>query len=557
MDDDATDETIDDETDTVRAARDALARRDWAAARRDFLAAKVQHALRSDDVHALAEAHWWLGFIQEAIAAYEEAYHRYLTEDRQERAAMSALDLAGTLFLRGDDAEGSGWMSRFHRILNELPDGVERAYANYFELETRAALMSLDEVAQQAHLIQEVARRDGDPNLAALSLVLEGRAMIRSGRVDDGMALLDEAMLNATSEQMNPAFAGNIYCNMIAACHELGDLRRMRQWTKSLARWCNQVPPAVLFTGICRVHQAQLLTVSGAWGEAERAASRVCIDLAGIQVESVAEAHYALGEVRLRRGDLKGAESALEQADRLGRDPQPALALIRFAQGHRARARAMLDVALAAVAGQPLARARLLTALVEVTLEDGDLEAAKKAADELAETAATFGTDVLRAASLQATGAVLLSDAQWVEALSVLRESCRTWQDLDAPYEAARVRLLLARACNALSDTDSADRALNAAADVFDRLGAKLDARKLATLRRTPRLPDGLTEREVQVLTLVAAGRTNRQIADALVISHKTVARHLSNIFVKCGLTTRAAATAYAFEHDLVASRRG
>jgi ATP/maltotriose-dependent transcriptional regulator MalT len=550
-------DTVGDDADIVRAAHDALARRDWTAARRDFLEAKAQDALHSDDVYALAEADWWLGLIQEALAAYEECYHRYLSEQRRERAAMSALELAGTLFLRGDQAEGSGWLSRFHRLLHELPDGVGHAYAKYIELDARAAEMSVDDIVDQARQIEEVARRHADPNLAALTLVIEGRAMIRSGQVAKGMALLDEAMLDATSEQMNPAYAGNIYCNMIAACHELGDLRRMRQWTKSLARWCNQIPPAVLFTGICRVHQAQLLTVSGAWEQAEREAARVCTDLQGIQVESVAEAHYAMGEVRLRQGDLAGAELALDEADRLGRDPQPALALVRLAHGHSERARTMLDVALAARAGQPLVRAPLLAALVEVTLDGGELEPAKKAAEELAGIAGSFGTELLRARGLQATGAVLVAEDRCVEALPVLREACRVWQDLDAPYDAARVRLLLGRACNALSDTDSATRALDAAAEVFERLGASLDMRKLQMLRRGPSLPDGLTEREAEVLALVAAGRTNRQIAETLVISHKTVARHLSNIFVKCGLATRAAATAYAFEHHLIQSRRG
>lgn len=557
MDDDTIDGAVDNDVGFVRAARDALARRDWTAARRDFLAAKAEDALRSDDLYALAEADWWLGLIQEALAAYEESYHRYLSEDRRERAAMSAMELAGTLFLRGDLAEGSGWMSRFHRLLLELPEGVEHAYAKFFELEAGAADMPLDDIIERARRISQLGRRYGDPNLTALSLVIEGRAMIRSGRVEDGMALLDEAMLDATSEQMNPAYAGNIYCNMIAACHELGDLRRMRQWTKSLARWCNQIPPAVLFTGICRVHQAQLLAVSGAWQQAEREASRVCVELQGIQVESVAEAYYAVGEVRLRLGDLAGAAHALEEADRLGRDPQPGLALVRLAEGYPDRARAMLDIAVAARAEQPLARARLLPAFVEITLEAGDIDAARKGADELASTAASFGGEALRAAGLQATGAVLISEARWMEGLAVLREGCRIWQELDAPYDAARVRLLLAQACTALSDTDGANRALDAAAEVFDRLGARLDTRKLATLRRAPSLPDGLTGREVEVLALVAAGRSNREIAETLVISHKTVARHLSNIFVKCGLSTRAAATAYAFEHHLISPHRG
>src|SRR5512133_327814 len=199
------DDTLDDDADIVQAAHDALARREWAAARRDFLAARAQDALRSDDIYALAEADWWLGLIQEALAAYEESYHRDLREDRREKAAMSAREVAGTLFLRGDHAEGSGWLRRFHRLLNEIPEGVEHAYAKYVALEARAAEMPLADVVEQARQIQEAARRHGDPNLAALTLVIEGRAMIKSGCAEDGMALLDEAMLDVMSDQMNPA----------------------------------------------------------------------------------------------------------------------------------------------------------------------------------------------------------------------------------------------------------------------------------------------------------------------------------------------------------------
>ena len=487
------DDTLDDDAGIVRAARDALARRDWTAARRDFLAAKAQDALRSDDVYALAEADWWLGLIQEALAAYAESYHRYLKEDRRERAAMSALELAGTLFLRGDQAEGSGWLSRFHRLLHELPDGVEHAYAKYIELDARAAEMPLDDIVDEARQIQEVARRHGDPNLAALTLVIEGRAMIRSGRVEAGMALLDEAMLDATSEQMNPAYAGNIYCNMIAACHELGDLRRMRQWTKALARWCNQIPPAVLFTGICRVHQAQLLTVSGAWEQAEREASRVCTDLQGIQVESVAEAHYAVGEVRFRRGDLAGAESALERADRLGRDPQPALALVRLAQGHPERAR---PCSTSRSRPSPDSRWSVLrcwrpwwrsrsTAVIST--------AAKKAAEELGRSPRSFGSEVLRAAALQATGArACRRGPMRGGAAGIARGLPRSGRTSTRRTTRREFGCCWREPADALSDTDGATRALDAAAEVFDRLGAKLDTRKLAMLRQAPRLPDGL-----------------------------------------------------------------
>jgi DNA-binding CsgD family transcriptional regulator len=547
---------MEEEQEALAAARGALARRQWALARAQFEKALSAGPLPADDVHGLGEADWWLGMISDALAAYEQAYRDHLAQNRPDRAAMSALDLAGTLFVRGDHAEGSAWLSRFRRLLADLPDGPEHGYARHLELQARAAEATPEDLIEGAQEVQAIGRRYGDDCLFGLGLTSEGRALISSGRVTDGMALLDEAMLVAVSAQIDPAFAGNIYCEVIAACHELGDVPRMREWTDALDRWCRQLSAAVLFTGICRVHRSQLHLLQGTWETAEREAIRVCADLEGIQLSSVAEAQYTIGELRLLRGDLAAAEYHLQLAERGGRDPEPAMARLRLAQGRPDRAAAMIKVALAA-AGRPLARSPLLAAAVEIALATGEVDAARAAADELDAIADRYASPWLRAAASQSIGTVLLAEGRWAEALSRLRVARRRWQDLDAPYDTAKVQVLIARSYREQADLDSAARALAAAEETFRRLGATPDVRRVEQLRAATSLPDGLTAREAEVLALVATGRTNREIADALVISQKTVARHLSNIFAKCGLASRTAAAGYAFEHHLVAPGMG
>lgn len=535
----------------VAPAHDALRRQEWDHARALFLAAGGSRPLTADDSYGLATADWWLGLMQDALSAYEQAYLGYLGEQRPDRAALAAFDIAGSLFLRGDHVRGSGWMSRFNRILHDLPEGVVHSYARWVELDERSADLDLDEALAAARRLHADGERYADLDLCTLALMLEGRILVRHGRVDAGMSVLDEAMLTAGSGRMDPAYAGNVYCNLVAACHEVLDIGRMREWTVALARWCESLPPAVLFTGICRVHRAQLLQLGGDWDRAELEAAQVCAELTDIQVSSVAEAHYMIGEIRLLQGDLSGAEEQLRRADKLGRDPQPALALVRLAQRDIAGAAAMIDTALAVAAGRPPARARLLSAQVEITVTAGDLDRADRAAEELEQIAAEYSTAGLSGMAAQARGAVLVARGAAARSLPILHTALRTWQELGAPYPAARVRLLIARAQTGLGDVTGALNALEAAAEVFTRLGAVPDARQTSSLRPSRPLPDGLTEREAQILALVAAGRTNQQIGQDLSISHKTVARHLSNIFTKCGLATRTAAAAYVFEHGL------
>jgi DNA-binding NarL/FixJ family response regulator len=541
----------------LEAARDAYRRHDWAGAREGFLAARAAGELAAADLDALADAAWWLGEAEEASAVLEAAYRRHLDEGRPGGAAMAAVGVAVNHLLRGDGVVGSGWLGRARRLVRDQPEGAEHGYLLYLELEGALGGDDPATVVETARRVREIGRRHADPNLVAAGDLFEGRVLVRQGRMAEGMALLGEAMLAVLSGELRPEYAGNVYCHLMAAFSELADVRRAAEWTEATGRWLATLPAAVLFTGVCRVHRSQVLQRKGAWAQAEREAALVCQDLADLHVEGAAEGHYQLGELRRLRGDLEGAEAAYLQAHALGRDPQPGLALLRLAQGRAATAAASIRAALTAATSDRLARAWLCAAQVEVALAAGDLEAAGRASDELDRTAATYGSSGLEAAALQARGAVLLAGGRPEAALPTLRAACRRWQELDAPYDAARVRLLLSRAYRALGDADAAGRELDAAGAVFERLGATPDVDRVAALRGRPSLPAGLTGREAEVLALVAAGRTNREIAEQLVLSHKTVARHLSNIFAKLEVTSRTQAAAYAFQHGLATPERG
>jgi DNA-binding NarL/FixJ family response regulator len=548
---------MDELNDLVTTAREAYERRDWSGAREAFGAARELGELSATDLDSLGDAAWWLGRVDESLNAYEEAYRRYLHGDEPRQAATAAIGIAVNLYLRGEDVLGSGWMSRAQRLLDDQPESAEHGYALYL-LEVEGALEGpdLDTVIAKARRVQDIGRRHSDPNLIAAGILGEGRALVKQGNVTGGMVLLDEAMTAVLSDGLTPEWTGNIYCHLVAACHELSDLRRAAEWTEALTRWCECHAPAVVFFGICRVHRAQVFQLQGAWSQAEAEASLVCQELNGIHVASVAEGHYAIGEIRRLRGDLSGSEQSYKQAHQLGRDPHPGLALLRLAQGRLDAAAASIRVALAATQDR-LTRARLSAAQVEIALAAGDIPAARAASHELDEAASTFGSSGLQVMAQQARGAVLLAEGNAGDAVGALRAACQRWQELSAPYDAAKVRLLLAGAFDQLGDPDAVALELDAADAVFVRLGASLDAARVAGLRRRPAPPGGLTEREAEVLGLVASGRSNRQVAAALFISEKTVARHLSNIFAKLGVSSRTEAAAYAFEHGLAPPGRG
>jgi DNA-binding NarL/FixJ family response regulator len=374
------------------------------------------------------------------------------------------------------------------------------------------------------------------------------------GRMNEGAALLDEVLVAITLGEVSPLMVGTIYCSALDACHEVFDLHRAHAWTAAMTKWCEAQPELVPFRGQCLVKRAEVLQLHGAWNDAMHELERACERLSNPPGQrAVGVAFYQEAELHRCRGQLARAEEFYRRASQIGQSAQPGLALLRLAQGQ-------VDAAVVSIRGE-LAEARdnlrrlaLLPAVVEIMTAAGDLDLARTAADELRTIAEELGTPLLRATAAQAHGSVLLAEGDARSALGVLRQAWNAWQELEAPYAAARVRALVGLAARALGDEDSAAMELDAARCVFQQLGAAHDAAQTESLlrKRASENDSELSARELQVLRLIAEGRTNRQIATTLMISEKTVARHVSNIFVKLGLSTRAAATAYAYEHQLV-----
>jgi ATP/maltotriose-dependent transcriptional regulator MalT len=537
--------------DVLDAARDAARRRDWLTARRGFEAAARTEPLGADDLRTLGDCAWWLGDLDAALPVLQDAFRAHLAEGEVGRAALDALDVGYSMVIRGDEAQGHGWLGRAAGLLEDHPEAIEHAYLRYVAFEEAFASGDTTEALAAADAVHAAGQDAGDPTLVALGVLGRGRVLVARGEVTRGMRLLDEAMVAAVSDDLDPAWAGNIYCHLMLACHDLADLRRAGEWTEATARWCERMPGAGPFMGICRVHRAQVLTARGDWTHAEREIAHVCEELASFDVEVVAEAHYQRGELRRLRGDLVGAEEALRAAHALGRDPQPALAALRLTQGRADAAAASLRTALEAARG-PLARAKLLPTVVEAALATGDADTARAADEELRATAERYATAGLHASADHVHAEVALADGD-VDAASVAaRGSLRAWQELGVPHEVARLRLVLAGACEALGDHDAAALEREAAADTLARLGA---GSRPAPTAQGP-VP-GLTPRETEVLRLVATGRTNQQIAAQLVLSVRTVERHLSTVYDKLGVrgrSARALAVSHAFREGLLPS---
>jgi DNA-binding NarL/FixJ family response regulator len=538
----------------LERGREAYADEAWSEAHDGLSAADRADPLAAGDLELLATSAYMLGRESEYLGLLERAHRAHLAAGQPLAALRCAFWIGVNLAGRGEVGQASGWLARAQRLLDE--QGTERVERGYLLLPVvfeQEAAEDLEAAAATAEEAVAIGRRFEDPDLFALAAHEQGHVLIRLGREDEGLRLLDETMVAVTVGELSPIVSGIVYCGVILACQDAHEVRRAQEWTSALSGWCERQPDLVAFTGRCLTHRAELMQLHGrmpeALEEARRAEER-CTQ--GENPPAAGEACYRQGEIHRTLGDFGPAEQAYREASRLGREPQPGLALLRLAQGKRDAAGAAIR-RIVEETGEPAKRARLLPAFVEVMLAVGELDAAREASSELERLAAGHRQDAFAAVAEQARGAVGLAEGDAATALASLRRATETWQRLDAPYETARVRELVGLACRALGDDDTAALELDAARAAYQELGARPDlARADALTARGPRDSRGLTERELQVLRLVAAGQTNKAIAAELVLSERTVDRHVSNIFAKVGVSSRAAVTAYAYEHQLL-----
>jgi DNA-binding CsgD family transcriptional regulator len=537
------------------AGRSAYAARRWTDAWTELTTADGVQPLGPGDLERLAVAAHCLGKDEESTGTWARAYEGYLEAGDVGQAALAAAWCSFGLMNRGEMAMGSGWLGRAQGLCQEHDlDGAaawlvlgQVAAGTMFGGDLGGALAMFEQVQQHADRLR-------DPNGMALGRLGRGQCLAQLGNAREGTSLLDEVMVTLANDDVSPVVAGLAFCAAISCCQQVLDVRRAQEWTTALSRWCDAQPDLVPYRGNCLVHRAEVLALHGAWPEAYDQAERARDWLTDAPPDGgLGGAYHQLGELHRLRGEHAEAETAYKRASQLGHETQPGLALLRLAQGHVDSATAALRRALDEAAGV-VPRAHLLAACVEVLLAAGDVAGARAAAQELDEVAVQIEAPLLRARALQADGAVALAEGDPRAALAVLRPAWSLWQELDAPYDGARVRVLLGQACRALGDEDTAEMELDAARWVFQDLGAQPDLARVEKLSRRAfaAAPGGLSVREVQVLRLVAAGKTNRAIADELFLAEKTVHRHLSNIFTKLDVGSRSAATAYAFRHGLV-----
>lgn len=547
----------------LETAREAFRRQAWGAARAAYASASAEGVLSLDDLEQYSIAAHLTGEEAECREALARGYREAVRLEDVSRAVRFAFFLGHSMIFTGEMGQANGWFARARSLLSDrgadcvewgyllVPAGVEQIAAG----DARAACG----IFRQA---QTIGERFADPSLRAAAGHGLGRSLIQMGLVGEGMAVLDEVMVAVAAGEVSPLLVGHIYCGVLEACQEVYDVRRAREWTAVFSRWCEGQPDLVPYQGPCLVHRVELMRLRGDWEDALEEARRACDWLSlPASPEGPADAFYQLGELCRLRGDFARAEEAYRQASRLGRAPEPGIALLWLAGGRADAAANAVRRALDETAPEgPLGewermlmharRAELLSAFVEIELARGDTASAQEAAGELARAADALDALPLKALADRAAGAVLIAAGEPQSALGPLRRSWAAWKQLEAPYEAARVRVLIAAAFRALGDEESAAMEVDAARWAFERLGAAADLAGLEASAAGPRV-NGLTSREVEVLSLIAAGETNKGIAARLVISEHTVARHVQNMLQKLGFSSRASLAAFAVEQGL------
>ena len=472
---------------TVELGRNAIDRHAWAEAIEAFTAADRAGSLGPADLEQLGAAQWWSGRPDEAAEALERAFARYQETGAHTEAAWVALQLAYQAFRRRQGSIGGGWLGRAQRLLENQPESAAHARIACFN--ALGALMTnrLADGIELADAAIEIAKRVGDRDAQFMATSFKGMAQVFAGDWKPGLALIDEAAAAASSGELDLRVASDIYCNTIAACRNVGDFQRAGQWAEEGERWMRRQGVGG-YPGICRVHRAELKLLRGQWAEAEQEARQACEELQRFGIlDALGWAHYQVGDVRLRIGDLEGAAEAFDRAYEYGHDAQPGMALLQLARGETDEAARSIARALALAAGSDgqadrATRGRLLPAQIEIALAAGDLETAGPAVDELESIAAHFQRPVFEAGAMTARGELLLGEDRPAEASPILGRSWRLWQESDLPYESALARLHYAQALTAEGDDAAARRDLRAARNAFERLGATRDLRRVDAL---------------------------------------------------------------------------
>lgn len=532
---------MDEHGDELTQARRAHVAEDWRMAATAFDSVPIGQ-LSADDMQAYFEALWWVGRYDEMVRVGPDAFEALLADSRPVEAVRLAVWHGLRLIGTGDEPQAIGWIGRIGRVLEQIPENA--AHGHFLWLTEVFMNLVTDHpkaAVDAAHRVQELGRQFDDPDLVAGGLYGEGHGLIKLGEVVDGLARLDEGMVGVLAGRVDSKVSGLLYCLTIGAFHEVADLRRMSRWTELCERWLTFQSAAVWYDGVCRIYRAELQLKAGEWDEAESGAHRVAAELDGNTPSYSAEAWYLVGEVRRLRGDPTAVQ-AYDEAHARGRDPQPGRALLLLQQGDAATAATSVRVAIAAAGDDPLRRAPICAAAVDIAIAVGRLDEAAAAESELAATAATYATSGLEAMAATARGSLLLAKDRPGAALPVLREAYQRWLGLGAQHDTAATSLRLADTYRALGDDVSADAEQSRAKEIYERLGVQ---------NTGPEPPDGLTRRECEVLGLLADGRSNRDIGEELYISHRTVGRHLTNIYHKIGVTNRTEAARYAVDHGI------
>jgi DNA-binding CsgD family transcriptional regulator/tetratricopeptide (TPR) repeat protein len=529
-------------------ARELRAQSRWAEACEQFAAAARSEPLAADDLERYAESAQILGRGDEAIQLLRRAFNSRIAAGELDRAITSAFWLFQALIVNAEFSRASGWAAQVRR---SIPD-VDHGWLLFTEAYFLIASAEYDQAAQLLARAADDGSRRGETDLMAFATTVWGRALIKAGRLTEGLSRLDEAMVPVAERNTSPRATSMLYCSAIATCHEAREFGRAREWTHALGAWLDSLPRlGGAYFGNCRIYRAYLMCLRGSCKEALEEVAIVCDDLNGNYGQLVAgHAHYQLAEIHRLLGNPE-AEASYRQAAELGGQTQPGMSLLRLAQGEVDKALLGIRRALAETPAQ-LERLDLLTAAVTIMLAAGDIDAARQATAELAGIAAIYTTRGVQAELAAARGAVALSEGDPATALPLLRSAARCWREIDAPHAVATASVLIGLACRALGDEDAAQVELESARSTFTRLGARPDRQRVEELLNPTQAVGPLSAREIEVLRLVAAGKTNHAIATQLFLSERTVHRHISNIFDKLGVHSRTAAASYAVQHHLV-----